>query len=143
MGAIGTRKLDNDKKTLSQFQNLCRIQCTCEEIAGVFEVSESSLRRWVKENYNQPFEKVYKMYASGGRASLRRHQFAQSENNPIMAIWLGKQILGQREVVDVHNLIDNEDDPLTKAVKNTFKGAKKKSVSKPVDDEDDEDIDDE
>lgn len=141
MGAVGTRILENNDKNIKLFENMCRIQCTSEEIAGIFEVSLSTLRRFVKDVYNQPFERVYKIYASGGRASLRRYQFAQAEKNPIMAIWLGKQYLGQRDNADVH-LVANSDepDPLTLALKNTVK--RKKNTKIVIDVEVDDDGDD-
>lgn len=36
-----------------------------------------------------------------GRASLRRKQFAMAEKNPAMAIWLGKQYLGQADKKEI------------------------------------------
>ena len=33
--------------------------------------------------------------------SLRRSQFRLAENNATMAIWLGKQYLGQKDVADI------------------------------------------
>lgn len=143
MGAVGTRILDNNDKNIKLFENMCRIQCTAEEIAGIFEVSVSTLRRFVKDVYNQPFERVYKIYASGGRASLRRYQFAQAEKNPIMAIWLGKQYLGQRDNADVHLLANSDEpDPLTLALKNTAKKKKNPKIIIDMDTDDDgDDID--
>lgn len=142
MGAVGTRILENNDKNKKLFENMCRIQCTSEEIAGIFEVSLSTLKRFVKDVYNQPFEKVYKIYASGGRASLRRYQFAQAEKNPIMAIWLGKQYLGQRDNAEVH-LIENADepDPLSLALQNSLKKtAKSKKKKVIIDMETDDDL---
>lgn len=43
------------------------------------------------------FSDVYKKYSSKGKISLRRFQFQQAEKNTSMAIWLGKQYLGQTE----------------------------------------------
>lgn len=37
-----------------------------------------------------------------GKASLRRTQFKLAETNVAMAIWLGKQLLGQRDVTELH-----------------------------------------
>ena len=64
--------------------------------------SVDTLQRWVKENYDgDTFAVVYKKYAAGGRVSLRRRQWALAEHNATMAIWLGKQHLGQRETINV------------------------------------------
>jgi hypothetical protein len=35
--------------------------------------------------------------------SLRRTQFKLAEKNPTMAIWLGKQYLGQRDNIEVEH----------------------------------------
>lgn len=142
MGAKGTGK-EFDKKV---FENLCKIQCTLDEIAGVFETSPSTIRRFCKSVYNQPFESVYKMYASSGRTSLRRFQFAQAEKNPIMGIWLGKQYLGQTDLQNVRLLQDDEEDDLTKAIKERIKKKSNKTTQiKPKQDIDieNDDIDEE
>lgn len=80
------------------FENLMKIQCTKEEICAVLMVSENTLLSWVKENYNgATFCALFSSFKALGRASLRRIQFDQAEKNPRMAIWLGKQYLGQRD----------------------------------------------
>ena len=90
------------KITRDAFQKLCKLQCTAEEIAGFLDCSVDTLERWVKEEYDgETFAVVYKKYAAGGRASLRRRQWALAEHNATMAIWLGKQHLGQRETINV------------------------------------------
>ena len=90
------------KITRDAFQKLCKLQCTEEEIAGFLDCSVDTLQRWVKEEYDgDTFAVVYKKYAAGGRASLRRRQWALAEHNATMAIWLGKQHLGQRETINV------------------------------------------
>lgn len=90
------------KITRDAFEKLCKMQCTREEIAGFFDCAEVTLWRWVKENYDgESFETVYKKYSAAGRVSLRRKQHALAEHNATMAIWLGKQYLGQRDRIDV------------------------------------------
>ena len=80
------------------FENLMKIQCTKEEICAVLMVSENTLLNWVKENYDgATFCAVFSSFKAVGRASLRRIQYDQAEKNPRMAIWLGKQYLGQRD----------------------------------------------
>ncbi len=92
------------RKAISRdaFQKLCKMQCTEEEIAGFLDCSVDTLQRWVKDTYEgATFAEVYKKYAAGGRASLRRKQYKLAEHNATMAIWLGKQYLGQRDRIDV------------------------------------------
>ena len=43
------------------------------------------------------FSDVYKRLSVKGKISLRRYQFQQAEKSTAMAIWLGKQYLGQTE----------------------------------------------
>ena len=84
-----------------QFEKLCYLQCTLGEIASFFECSEDTIERWAKRQYGITFADAYKRYSAGGKISLRRWQFKQAEHNVSMAIWLGKQLLGQREQVEV------------------------------------------
>ncbi len=80
------------------FEGLCEIQCTVSEIASVLKVSEDTLYRRVPEHYEEPYASVYKKYAEGGKSSLRRIQFNLAKKNTSMAIWLGKQWLGQKDI---------------------------------------------
>ena len=88
-------KIDKDK-----FEKLCGIQCTLEEIAGVLNCSEDTIQRWCMREYKENFAVVYKKYSQTGKISLRRHQFKLAEKNASMAIWLGKQYLGQKDVIE-------------------------------------------
>lgn len=80
-----------------QFEKLCNIQCTEEEIAAWFDMSEDTLDRECREKYGMGFSDAYKIYSRKGKMSIRRMQFKLAENYPAMAIWLGKQYLGQTE----------------------------------------------
>jgi len=83
------------------FEKLCYLQCTLSEIADFFHCSEDTIERWVKREYDATFADIYKRYSAGGKISLRRWQFRIAEHNTTMAIWLGKQYLGQRDQVEV------------------------------------------
>lgn len=91
----GRPPIEIDKE---QFEKLCSIQCTEEEISGWFKCSVDTLNRWCKKEYNETFAEAYKKYAANGKTSLRRYQFKLAQTNASMAIWLGKQYLGQREL---------------------------------------------
>lgn len=82
------------------FEKLCGMQCTKEEIAGVLDVSENTVDRWVKRTYKCSFSEVHKQHSAKGKMSLRRAQFKLAEKNAAMAIFLGKQYLGQRDHVE-------------------------------------------
>ena len=93
MGA-GRPKKEIDIKT---FENLCGIQCTKYEICDVLDVSDKTLDKWCRETYKENYSEVYKKKRARGNASLRRAQFKLAETNASMAIWLGKQYLGQKD----------------------------------------------
>lgn len=86
---------------LEQFKGLCLLQCTLSEIASFFNCSEDTIERWCKRELGSSFADTYKKYSAGGKISLRRYQYRMAEHNVSMAIWLGKQWLGQREQVEI------------------------------------------
>jgi hypothetical protein len=52
--------------------------------------------------HDPEFLRIHKKGMETGRASLRRLQYAAAQaGNPTMLIWLGKQVLGQRDKHDV------------------------------------------
>ena len=92
---IGRPRKEFDKE---QFEKLCALQCTEEEIAGWFGFSTFTLNTRCKETYEgRTFFEVFKIYSTDGKISLRRTQFKLAETSAIMAIWLGKQSLNQQE----------------------------------------------
>lgn len=82
------------------FEELCQIQCTQEEICAVLDVDEKTLQKWCKETYDKGFSQVFKEKRQGGKTSLRRKQWNLADTNATMAIWLGKQFLGQKDSVE-------------------------------------------
>lgn len=83
------------------FEKLCKLQCTLEEIAGFFECSEDTIQNWCKRTYDEIFSVIHKKYSAGGKTSLRRYQFNLAKTNASMAIWLGKQYLGQTDKIEL------------------------------------------
>jgi hypothetical protein len=84
-----------------QFENLCGLQCTLEEICDWFDVTDKTLNAWCKRTYGRSFSEVFALKRGRGEISLRRMQWKLAEKSAAMAIWLGKQYLGQRDNVDV------------------------------------------
>ena len=86
-----------DKKI---FENLCGLQCTLEEVCSAFDVEDDTLNSWCKKTYDgKTFSEVFKEKRGKGQISLRRMQWKLAEKNPSMAIFLGKQYLGQKDVI--------------------------------------------
>lgn len=89
------KEIDTDN-----FKKLCGMQCTLSEIAGFFDCCEDTIENWCKRALKQSFSDAYKKYSASGKISLRRAQFRLAEKNAAMAIWLGKQYLGQRDNIE-------------------------------------------
>jgi len=79
------------------FDKLCALQCTQVEIAEWFDCSIDTIARAVKREHKEGFAEYYKKKSSKGKISLRRYQWEMAKKNTTMAIWLGKQYLGQRD----------------------------------------------
>jgi|ERR1039458_4340681 hypothetical protein len=81
---------------LGELEKLCSLQCTDEEIAAWFGVST----RTIEQHRKQPkFAEVMTRGRAKGRISVRRAQMKLLEaGNGVMGVWLGKQLLGQRDV---------------------------------------------
>lgn len=102
-----------------QFESLCNLQCTLDEIAGFFKCSGDTIERWCKKTYEEGFADTYKKYSQNGKISLRRYQYKLAEHNASMAIWLGKQWLGQtdnfiEDDTDVKNALNKVADAIAK-----------------------------
>ena len=109
-------------KEISQkdFEKLCGLQCTKEEICGFFDVTDKTLERWCRRTYKLGFSEVFAQKRGAGKISLRRSQFELAKKNANMAIWLGKQYLEQREPDSRSGgarPLETEDDPITKSLK--------------------------
>jgi hypothetical protein len=82
-----------------EFENLCRIQCTQLEIAQFFNCSIHKIQDWCDETYGLTFPQCYERFKGTGKVSLRRAQFrlAVEEGHAGMLMWLGKQMLDQKD----------------------------------------------
>ena len=98
---VGRPKIEIDKLL---FENLCQIQCTKSEIASVLMIDDDTVSRWCNDTYGANFSVIYKKYAESGKMSLRRYQFKMAQTNATMAIWLGKQYLGQSDKNEITNI---------------------------------------
>lgn len=105
------KKMGRPAKEINKdvFENLCRIQCTEEEIAGVFDCSIDTINRWCKKNYGKTFADIYKSKSAAGKMSLRRWQFDTAKRgNATMQIWLGRQYLGQADKQEIEQTENKE-----------------------------------
>lgn len=103
---VGRPPIEIDK---DQFEKLCAIFCTEEDIANIFDCNIDTVSAWCERTYGQNFSEMYKKLSSRGRASLRRYQFAQAKKSPAMAIFLGKNYLGQTDKDDIDKQIAEQE----------------------------------
>jgi hypothetical protein len=95
---VGRPKVNIDIKEL---QKLCTLNCTMPEIAHFFDIPLRTLEDRFK---NDPEVKTaIEKGRAQGKLSVRRKQLQimDETNNATMAIWLGKQLLGQRDKHDI------------------------------------------
>ena len=96
-------KMGRPRKEINktEFEKLCFLQCTEREFCSWFDVSDETLNKWCKENYDgRTFLDVFKEKRENGIMSLRRTQFQLAEKSPAMAIFLGKNLLGQTDKME-------------------------------------------
>jgi hypothetical protein len=87
-----------DQRTCNSLRALASILATTKEIAAVLGVHEDTLFEAFKRE-----PRLREIYMSGretGKASLRRVQFDLAKRNAAMAIFLGKNLLGQSDQQD-------------------------------------------
>lgn len=85
-----------------QFESLCKLIPTLPEAAGFFKVSEDTIERWCVRTYGVNFAEVLKRFSAETRVSLRRKQLSKAleDGDRTLLIWLGKQLLGQKEKIE-------------------------------------------
>lgn len=89
------RKLTADKTTVDQIVGMASIFCTKAEVAAVLRVSRPTLDKFFADN-----PEALSAYEDGfgtGQMSLKRKQFKLADKNAAMAIFLGKNYLGQAD----------------------------------------------
>lgn len=101
MAKMGRPLKEYDVKT---FSDLVGLGCNQEEICWFFRdengkpANIDTLTRWCKRTFDMTFQEYYRQ--NGGMAmkiKLRRNQLKLSEKSASMAIFLGKNYLGQKD----------------------------------------------
>ena len=94
---------------LVELERLCGLQCTQPDLAGWFNCDITTIENRVKEDKLYDFEgaqltfkQIMERGYAKGRVSLRRRQMAAADaGNATMLVWLGKNVLGQRDNIEV------------------------------------------
>src|SRR5262245_60865770 len=99
------RKLKPDEQTLNFLAGLAQIQCTTREAALVLGVTLQTFHTFL-DHYKIARE-TWEKGAEQGKISLRRTQFRLAQTHAGMAIFLGKNYLGQRDDFTVDGTIQH------------------------------------
>lgn len=86
-----SRQREFDRK---QFESLCGMQCSVEELCGWFGCDETALNAWCMDTYGEDFRSAFDRLAMMGRIVLRRDQVAAAKKNVSMARHLEAQRAG-------------------------------------------------
>lgn len=93
-----------------QLRKLMALNCTMAEVAAFFGCNKKTIERRMSQD--EDFAEIIENGRADGMLSVRRKQFQIMESgNATMAIWLGKQLLGQKdhsEIVQDHRPIQIE-----------------------------------
>ena len=78
----------------TEFEKLCALQATEQEIADWFEMDTNTLEARIKEKYDMRFSEVFRQKRGRGKIALRRAQWqsAIDDRNITMQIFLGKKL---------------------------------------------------
>ena len=99
----GSTKLQPDERTIEIISGLAKIQCTQVEAAAVLGVHVDTFSDFLRSQAKA--KEAWDNGQPSGRASLRRTQFEMAKKNAAMAIWLGKQYLGQKDKSEVETSV--------------------------------------
>jgi hypothetical protein len=105
----GRKRIEID---LEQLERWCALQCTDEELAAAFGVSTRTIESRRKD---PAFAQAMERGKAKGCISVRRTQMKLLEaGNASIAIWLGKQLLGQRDVTPLEvNSVATQDQKIS------------------------------
>lgn len=78
----------------TQFESLCGMQCSVEEVRGWFGCDETALNAWCMDTYGEDFRSAFNRLTMLGRIVLRRDQVAAAKKNVSMARHLEAQRAG-------------------------------------------------
>jgi hypothetical protein len=84
---------------LAELEKLCALHPTDSELASWFNVSTKTIERRKSE---PAFAEAMERGRARGKLNLRRIQNKMAENNAAMAIFLGKNLLGQSDQVTLN-----------------------------------------
>lgn len=84
------------KVKISELRRMAMLQCTISEVAAVLHILPSTLNKILETD--QRAKRAWEEGMAYGKISLRRKQLRLAGDSAPMAIFLGKQMLDQKDV---------------------------------------------
>lgn len=82
----------------NMFEVYCQLACSEQDICDLFGgVDHNTLDEWCQKTYGMAFEQIYRKKVSPVKLALRKNQLLLSKTSSMMAIFLGKNMLGQSD----------------------------------------------
>lgn len=94
----GRPKKEIDQK---EFEKLCGLQCTLEEMCSFFDCDNKTLEKWCVTTYKKNFSDIFAVKRGIGKISLRRAGFELAKKNPAVHIFYCKNYLGMTDKQEV------------------------------------------
>ena len=94
---------------VSDVLKLAKLQCTAREAAAFLNIRVGTFNRLLQKD--EVIRDAWERGKALGFISLRRKQHALARDNATMAIFLGKQYLGQKDVQG-HEIADSDGKPI-------------------------------
>lgn len=110
---IDTRPAKQVEIDLRQVEELAALMCSPEEASGVLGLSRATMYRYLDKD--EAIKEAWDRGRQDGCVSLRRTQFKLAQSSAAMAIFLGKQYLGQRDMLS-HELTGHSGGPVEQTV---------------------------
>lgn len=83
-----------------QFESLCGMQCSVEELCGWFGCDEAALDAWCQDTYGEPFCQAFNRLTLVGRIALRRDQMLAAKKNVSMSRHLEERLSKEDKPTD-------------------------------------------
>ena len=98
MAKRGRPKKEIDQK---EFEKLCGLQCTLEEMCSFFDCDNKTLEKWCVRTYKKNFSEIFAVKRGIGKISLRRAGFELAKKNPAVHIFYCKNYLGMTDKQEI------------------------------------------
>jgi hypothetical protein len=110
-----------------QFETMCTLQCPIEEICEYFTCTVDDLDLWCLASYGLNLTKMHLKGKSKGRIQIRSIQRNLARRNATLAVWLGRQYLGQTNIAELEKPIGLKNDGLWDAIAESVRNVNYKS----------------